>query len=241
MKQRLSGFLLSACIALTAAAGTGCVIHVKSRLSASGHITPTIVAWKNISSATGGVHLESKGSADMPTLVMQTVHTQIPKDKPVDLVFVVDTTGSMQDDIDAVRKKMKELTRELAKRNPDYRVGVNAYRDVHDDYLAKTFLKLSDNEAEIFKAMNKLKADGGGDVREHVYAGLDTALREQPWRDGVERHIILIGDAPPHDDYKKDKRNYKSVIALAKKEGVHINTIGVQCNAICRGAVADGL
>lgn len=234
-------FVMSAFVALGALGSTGCVIRLKTKVTGSGHIEPTLTAWKGFSAATGGVSFESKGSADMPTLVMKTVHTSVPKDKPVDLVFVVDTTGSMQDDIDAVRKKMKEITRELSKRNPGFRVGVNAYRDQDDKYESKTFLKLSDDEDAIFKAMNQLKADGGGDVREHVYAGLDTALRDQPWRDGTSHHIILIGDAPPHDDYKKDKRTSKSVVALAKKEGVRINTIGVRCNAICQSAIASGL
>jgi Mg-chelatase subunit ChlD len=240
MKRLHLGILMTLCLSVAALLGSGCIIVVRHNVTATGHIAPTLVAWNSFSKATGGISLESKGSADMPTLVMKTVHQSVPKDRPVDLVFVVDTTGSMQDDIDAVRKKMKELTLELSKRNPDHHIGVSAYRDLDDDYVSKTFLKLSDNERAVFQAMNKLKADGGGDVREHVYAGLDTALREQPWRKGTSRHIILIGDAPPHDDYKKDKRTYDSVIALAKKLDVHINTIGVQCNAICRRAIADG-
>ncbi|MBK8259088.1 MAG: VWA domain-containing protein [Polyangiaceae bacterium] len=241
MNRGAVGFVATACLALSMLASTGCVVRVRTRLTATGHIEPTITSWKSISSATGGITLQSKGSADMPTLIIQTVHKSVPKDKPVDLVFVVDTTGSMQDDIDSVRKKMKQITLELSKRNPSYRVGVNAYRDKGDDYVAKTYLKLSEDEDAIFKAMNKLKADGGGDVREHVYAGLDTALREQPWRNGVSHHIILIGDAPPHDDYKKDKRNYDSIVSLSRKEEVKINTIGVYCNKICQGAIASGL
>jgi hypothetical protein len=48
-----------------------------------------------------------------------------------------------------------------------------------------------------------------------VYAGIDTALVEQPWRPGASRHIILMGDAPPHDDYSDDPRNFHAVITRA--------------------------
>ena len=47
------------------------------------------------------------------------------------------------DDIDAVKRDMRQILDHLRKRNPDSRVGVVAYRDVHDSYLTRTFLFLA--------------------------------------------------------------------------------------------------
>jgi hypothetical protein len=79
-----------------------------------------------------------------------------------------------------------------------------------------------------------LKVAGGGDDPEHVYAGLDTALRQQSWRGGAERHIILLGDAPPHDDYRDDARTYASSVELANHMQVRISAIGIYAGGLPR-------
>lgn len=209
--------------------------------SAEGALVATVDAWARFAAATGGIALTSRGPRDVPGLFRQIVREGLPPGAPVDLVFVVDTTGSMGDDIDAVKADMHAILSELGARNPDRQVGVVAYRDRGDEYLTLTVLALSPDEGRIRSAIESLRVAGGGDLREHVYAGLDAALREQPWRPVASRHIVLMGDAPPHDDYHDDPRNYDSVIATASARAVHIHTIGVHCDLVCRGLIAAGL
>ena len=103
-------------------------------------------------------------------------------------------------------------------------------------------LSLSADEQEIIDAIGSIEVDGGGDTREHVYAGIDTALTEQSWRTDASQHIVLMGDAPPHDDYADDPRTYDYVIAKAKTTplAVTIHTIGIQCDAKCEAGIAAG-
>ena len=195
-------------------------------------------AWARLSTATAGQAVESKAAADVPVLIKRIFDEGIPEG-PVDVVFVVDTTGSMHDDIDAVRRDMRQILQHLRERNPDYRVGVVAYRDIQDEFLTRTFLVLDADDARIEAAIAAITVDGGDDWREHVYAGITTALTGQPWRSNVSQHIVLMGDAPPHDDYDNDPRNYDSVTTMAQTPPlrVHIHTIGIKCDRTCEEAL----
>lgn len=234
--------------ALVLAAGTPACANASLSLNTGGvkinyavkGMTLTLKSWQTLAAATGGVTYESKASADMPELVGQAMMDDLPPGVPVDIVFVVDTTGSMQDDIDAVKAKLTELIDSLAASNADYECAVVAYRDVGDDYVSKLVQPLTNDRAAIQSAIASLAADGGNDWREHVYAGLDTALREPAWRPGTTRRIILIGDAPPHEDYSDDPRNHDSSVALARERGVRVNAIGVYCDSTCQAGVSSG-
>lgn len=195
-------------------------------------------AWARLSSATSGQTVESKAAADVPVLIKRIFDEGIPEG-PVDVVFVVDTTGSMHDDIDAVKADMRQILAHLRERNPDYRVGVVAYRDIHDEFLTRTLLALDASDRRIEAAISALAVDGGDDWREHVYAGINTALTGQPWRAHASQHIVLMGDAPPHDDYDNDPRNYDLVTTRAQAPPlrVRIHTIGIKCDRTCEEAL----
>ena len=236
--------LLTSCTAvgsLKVPAATRVIIAPAVKVDIAAHLQITLDIWGKLSTDTGGIALASSGAKDVPQLITQIFDRGLPPGAPVDVMFAVDTTGSMGDDIDAVKRDMKRILGELNARNPDRRVGVVAYRDKGDDYLTTTVLNLGTSDAEITAAIDSLKVGGGGDWREHVYAGIDTAL-QQSWRPYASQHIILMGDAPPHEDYKDDPRNYASVIGKATTAplAVRIHTIGVKCDLICQIAIKAG-
>jgi Mg-chelatase subunit ChlD len=229
---------------------SGCRVQARGRaaapvprFTASGNIRVTVDAWARISTTSGAVAVTSKGAEDVPDLMRQINEEALPEGEAVDVVYVVDTTGSMGDDIDAAKRQMHDILADLTARNPDRRVGVVAYRDREDVYTARVVLFLDVDPERIARAIDSLRVTGGGDVPEHVYAGLDMALREQPWRRGASHHIVLIGDAPPHEDYADDPRNYQNVMAEAARPelAVKIHTIGVYCDAGCRKALTEEL
>jgi Mg-chelatase subunit ChlD len=230
---------MAAALAAAALITQGCFFL---RITPSGHMSGTLKIFGRFSADTGGVSVESSGAAEVPSDIRAVFQAGVPAGEPVDLVFVVDATGSMRDDIDAVRADMHSILDSLTATNPDRRLGIVVYRDVGDDFVSKTVLTLNADESEIVEAIGSIEVDGGGDTREHVYAGIDTALTEQPWREGASQHIVLMGDAPPHDDYADDPRTYESVIALAQTPplSVSIHTIGIQCDADCRAGIASG-
>ena len=116
----------------------------------------------------------------------------------LDLVFCVDLTGSMGGLIASARahvgRVLDALQVELGK---DLRVGFVGYRDHSDGPKLLEVTPLSADVAQVRKAIDAAKVDGGGDAPEAVYAGLVKCL-ELKWAEGSYRVVILIGDAPPH-------------------------------------------
>ncbi|HEY9679603.1 MAG TPA: vWA domain-containing protein [Drouetiella sp.] len=157
----------------------------------------------------------------------------------MDLAFCIDTTGSMQNEIDMVKNKTKELVAKLStgKPAPIVRVGLVAYRDRGDEYVTKVF-QFSDNIDQVVKDISDLKAAGGGDGPESVNEGLHVALNSLAWsKDShTAKLLFLIGDAGPHfypNDYKWEDES-KSAIS----RGIQINTIA--CSGLEQYAPAQG-
>jgi uncharacterized protein YegL len=155
----------------------------------------------------------------------------------LDLVFLIDTTGSMSGEIREAKERVRQLTEALRTARPGerVRVGVVAYKDKKDAYLTKVS-PLSESVDVSYQFLAALTADGGGDTPEDVLAGLAAALREPRWDLGpdTERQVFIIADAPPHLDYS-DRPSPASLIEQAVSRRIVINGIG------CRSLSADGV
>ena len=114
----------------------------------------------------------------------------------LDLIFVIDQTSSMGPVFEQVQKTAKQIMASITAAFPDYRVAIVAYRDWGDTDMFKDF-GFTTSASEFQAAIDSLKAQGGGDTPEAVLEALLRALR-MPWRAGVNKQIILMGDAPPH-------------------------------------------
>jgi len=119
----------------------------------------------------------------------------------IDLIFCIDTTSSMRDDIDAVKAAATKIIERTFDLSSSARMALVAYRDYGDAYLTRGYAFTSD-KAKIRDAILSLEVDGGGDIPEAVYEALLHAIRTPPdigaWRDGVKKVVVLMGDAPPH-------------------------------------------
>lgn len=126
-------------------------------------------------------------------------------EKPLDVAFVVDTTGSMEDDIAAVKATMKDDLAELQAKGVDFRIAIVDYRDFSSrtgssgDYAYKVQLDFTNDAAKIINAINKLTLGNGGDWEETVYSALIDGLDRLSWRSGSTKSAILMGDAPALD------------------------------------------
>lgn len=108
----------------------------------------------------------------------------------LDVVFVVDTTGSMGGYIAGVKSNITTIISTIAATTPDYQVGVVGYGDPDTQF----FQALTADSAAITAGVNALYASGGGDEPELTHCGVSRAVEEMAWRGG-RRIIILIGDA----------------------------------------------
>ena len=154
----------------------------------------------------------------------------VPTIKPrVELVFALDTTGSMGGLIDGAKRKIWAIANEVAsaKEKPEVRIGLVAYRDRGDAYVTKV-VPLTDNLDAIYEQLMAFAADGGGDGPEDVNSALHDAVTKMQWSQekGTLKMVFLVGDAPPHMDYQGQVQ-WQQTAKAAIRQNITINT--VQC------------
>lgn len=118
----------------------------------------------------------------------------------LDLAFVIDTTGSMGEDIDTVKADAENVARRVLDLTEDSRVALVQYRDYEPEDIFSTNVQVPFTESadSFVTGINSLVADGGGDDPEAVFSGLMTSF-DLDWRPGVLKVAVLIGDAPAKD------------------------------------------
>jgi len=153
----------------------------------------------------------------------------------VEVVFCLDTTGSMGGLIDAAKKKIWSISNQIASGTPTPRVkiGLVAFRDRGDEYVTKVF-DLTDDLDGVHQNLMKFQANGGGDTPESVNQALHESVTKIKWSDSKKtlKLIFLVGDAPPHMDYKDDVK-YAETCKLAVSRDIIINTVQCGRDAQC--------
>lgn len=151
------------------------------------------------------------------------------KDPQVEVVFCLDTTGSMGGLIEGAKQKIWAIANQIAsgKPTPKLKVGLVAYRDRGDAYVTQV-TELTEDLDAIHARLKEFQANGGGDGPESVNQALGDAVHKIKWSADAKtlRIIFLVGDAPPHMDYKDDAM-YPDTCKKACEKGIIINTI--QC------------
>lgn len=147
----------------------------------------------------------------------------------LDLCFLVDTTGSMGDDIDNTKENMESILASLAEKGIEYRISIVDYRDFADrtgdsaDYPAKVQLPFSNDKEAITTAIQGLTLGYGGDSDETVYSGFAAALGLD-WRPSAKKAIIVLGDAAPLDPEPNTGYTYDSVVAALYDAKIGVDT-----------------
>ena len=155
--------------------------------------------------------------------------TDPPKPPPaaghrIDVVFAVDTTGSMGGLLDGAKRTVWSIASHIKDIDPqaDLHVGLVAYRDLGDEYVTRDFALTNDLDA-MFAELSSYYAGGGGDVPEDVDAALYDAVHKMRWRDGAKKMIFLVGDAPPAS--RGEVPRYEETARVAADHQITINTI----------------
>jgi len=142
----------------------------------------------------------------------------------IDVVFAVDTTGSMGSLIEGAKRTVWSIADHIrtTEANADLRIGLVAYRDLGDEYVTRPFSLTGDLDA-VFAELSSYRAQGGGDLPENVDAALDVALHHMQWRDGAKKLVFLVGDAPPAS--RGDVPTFDVLARKAADRKITINTI----------------
>jgi von Willebrand factor type A domain. len=149
---------------------------------------------------------------------------ELPVSNHVDVMFVMDTTGSMQDEMDYLEAELNDVITRVGEKHAnqlDIRMSTNFYRDIHDDYVVKAN-PFTTNINQAVKLIAMQKAQGGGDYPEAVEQALRNAVSDHKWSENARaRLLFLVLDAPPHHE-TQILQEMHGVIADAAKEGIRI-------------------
>jgi Mg-chelatase subunit ChlD len=145
----------------------------------------------------------------------------------LDLLFLVDATGSMSDEIEKLTNSIAEIASQIdgLPEQPSVRYSLVSYRDRGDAYVVKA--EEFTSHLNLFqKQLSRLRADGGGDYPEALNEALHTALHDSDWTgEDAVRLVILVADAPPHLDYQ-ERFAYDTDMIDAVGMGVKIFPVG---------------
>jgi len=157
---------------------------------------------------------------------VQLTAARQPARARLDLVFLVDATGSMGDEIDKLKSSLRSITDEVARlpSRPDLCLGLVAYRDRGDEFFVRSHDLTNDVNA-FQGVLNALSAGGGGDEPEAMNEALHEAVHHISWRgEQATRMVVLVADAPPHLDYGGPQYDDDMLAALGK--GIKLMSVG---------------
>jgi Mg-chelatase subunit ChlD len=155
-----------------------------------------------------------------------TLDAVAPQRAQLDLVFLVDATGSMDDEIGKLKATLQTIATELAQlpAQPDLCFALVAYRDKQDEFLLRSH-DFTNNLNAFQGVLNKLQALGGGDYPEAMSEALHHTVHQLSWRGhGATRMVFLLADAPPHLDYGGPRYDEDMMAALGK--GIKVFGVG---------------
>ena len=145
------------------------------------------------------------------------------KEIGLDVLFLLDSTGSMSDEIQALQSSILSIADQIDDLHPrpDLRFGLVSYRDRGDDYVVAK-ADFTSNVHRFSEQLDQIWAEGGGDYPESLNEALHVAVNMPDWREeNCIRLIFLVADAPPHLDYPQDF-DYAQEMALAAANAIKI-------------------
>ena len=141
----------------------------------------------------------------------------------LDVLFLIDSTGSMADEIDKLQESIREIAARIDRlpNQPQVRFAMTIYRDRGDLFVSRTF-DFTPDVREFSKALDEVEAEGGGDYPESLNEALHRAVHAPEWRgEDTVQLIFLVADAPPHLDYAQDY-DYAVEMEKAAAQGIKI-------------------
>lgn len=152
---------------------------------------------------------------ELTTTLPQTKET----DFSLDLMFVIDTTGSMGDELSYLKSEIKDVIEQIDT-DKDIRLSLLFYRDEGDQYVTRLFNFTTDIDTQL-NNINNQKANGGGDFEEAVDVALDLAINQASWSNYSNKILIHVLDAPPHST-KQNINLFANSILTAAEKGIRI-------------------
>lgn len=159
---------------------------------------------------------EQGGQAKEDTPMEITLDGKTDLYKNTEIMFIVDATGSMADEMLFLQSEFSAIAEEVGTDSTKY--SVNFYRDEGDEYVTKCN-PFTDDISKIQSLLNSESADGGGDTPEAVAQILDETITNGSWSEDSVKLAFLIFDAPPHSETED---TLKTAVSEAARKGIRL-------------------
>ncbi len=180
----------------------------------------TVVKFFELASQTNG-EIKVVSNAKYVTSAIKEIIGNAVSDK-ADILFLIDKTSSMADDIENVKLGLNQIIDEIRKYK-NIRVGITLYGDKNADGDAwYAYRNFEYDYNALKKFITGIEVSDGGDYPESVYDGFFRFTKENFWRSENKRIIVLIGDAPPLEKPNSDY-SIQEMIAKAKADNIQMN------------------
>ena len=145
----------------------------------------------------------------------------------LDLVFIIDSTGSMSDEINVVKESIQTYADMLSQSNiPHYIALVDFSNDKQNNGLNNYYninFDFTNDEETIAKGISNLTTKGGSD--EPAYSAIINGLEELHWGVNSTRRIILIGDEEPWSNETVTGYNYDKALESLQNNDISVYSI----------------
>ncbi len=168
-----------------------------------------------------------------PETIVEDILNILEDEKaPLDVVFAIDATGSMKNDIDTLKNDLMPALISKFEGVEGVRYGLLFYRDYGDSFNYKSLpvkvFAFTEDMASFDKNLKSIKINGkeGGDIPEAVYEAIYASAEFYNWRNSVNKQIILIGDAEPHPKPRGlGKYSKEYAMNAAESKGIRVKAI----------------
>ena len=151
-----------------------------------------------LANLTGGYYSTTPSADSLTDVIITLIDSFANEDS--DVMFLIDKTGSMADDILAVQLGLSSI---IAALPSNCRLGLASYGDLVADSVWGfsgndwyDFEDLTLNHSDIQLLVNNLSTTGGENYPESVFDGLYRTIEKADWQ-STNKILIIIGDAPP--------------------------------------------
>ena len=150
----------------------------------------------------------------------------VPDPVPLDILFILDTTGSMGEEIHRLRATIEliHLNLTTVSTRSAVRFGMVLYKDTGDEYDTMV-VPLTKDLDEFRASLDLVEASGGVDTPEDLQAALERSLHDIEWNTNGIRLGFIITDAPPHLDYGQEY-TYADASREARERGIKLFSVG---------------
>jgi Mg-chelatase subunit ChlD len=149
----------------------------------------------------GGVAGKTIRSSPERLAALEKKVSEFQARRSADVVFVLDCTGSMHGELNAIRDAILDFAETIRSDGVRVRIGLVEFRDRlnKEDHRVLSFngRPFTEDPSLFRQEVAKLEAKGGGDLPESSLDAVMLALR-QPFDEKANKVIVLVTDAPPH-------------------------------------------